>query len=164
MDASASTTGLPDILSNFSNIIGIILNNWTAIKLAIDHGMAGTPAACERKLMMLCEVVSTYLASGKSDWFDLSDLLSDVLDSEFGTVLEDNSSDEVAAHLCELYQMYLKGDAQSLIVEINKLSCQTPIFNNQAVQKVYPHHNVSEVNQETEATDSDGWTTVKKHK
>lgn len=162
MEASA-TTDLPDALKSFSNVIGIILNNWTAIKLAIEHGMAGTPAACERKLTMLFEAISTYLGSGNTEWYDLSDLLTDVLDSEFGTLLEDNSSDEVAEHLCYLHQMFLKGDAQGLIAEISKLTYQTSILITQPVQRAYSQ-TVSEMNQETQETDSDGWTVVKKHK
>uniref|UniRef100_A0A1B6FYM1 Pre-rRNA-processing protein TSR2 homolog n=1 Tax=Cuerna arida TaxID=1464854 RepID=A0A1B6FYM1_9HEMI len=162
MDNPIQESGL---YSHFPNIVGIIFNNWTAMKLAVEHGMAGPPAITQQKLIATVESASALLSSGKADRSNLSHFLADIMDSEFSTVLEDNSSDEVASHLCELYQMFSSGDVQSLVSALESLPCKSPIhLGPPPVLRPSPPHQESspEEEEESEAPQEDGWTLVKR--
>ncbi|KAL1110317.1 hypothetical protein AAG570_007850 [Ranatra chinensis] len=98
----------------FDCVIGTILNNWTGLKMAIEHGMAGTEDVVVSKLTKMFELITQFLCysekKGAWDNFVLSDLLSDIMDTDYDTILEDNSADEIAADIIQFHQLWLTGD------------------------------------------------------
>ncbi|XP_054288468.1 uncharacterized protein LOC129004099 isoform X1 [Macrosteles quadrilineatus] len=151
------------LYSSFADVIGIVFNNWTAIKLAVEHGMGGPPAVTQHKLTGIIDSVAQTITSNNVDWYDVSDLLADAMDTEFSTILEDDSNDEVANHLCQLYQMYQTGDHPSLQAALSSLPCRTPINTvllNSVTHSV-PMESSSSSDEEAPAED-DGWTVVKR--
>lgn len=149
------------LYSSFADVIGIVFNNWTAIKLAVEHGMGGPPAVTQHKLTDIIDSVAQTITSNNVDWYDVSDLLADAMDTEFSTILEDDSNDEVANHLCQLYQMYQTGDHPSLQAALSSLPCRTPI--NTVLLNSASHSVPMESSSDEEApAEDDGWTVVKR--
>lgn len=62
-----------------------------------------------------------------SEWETIADTLAIIMDDEFSTVLDDNSSDEVGFQLCQLYQMYSLGNLKELSGSLSHLPNTTPI-------------------------------------
>uniref|UniRef100_A0A1B6LU08 Pre-rRNA-processing protein TSR2 homolog n=1 Tax=Graphocephala atropunctata TaxID=36148 RepID=A0A1B6LU08_9HEMI len=112
----------------FANVVGIIFNNWTALKLAVEHGMGGPPAITQRKIKHLIDVATRLIFSGPPDEDLLGGVLHTMMDCEFSTVLEDDSSFEVAVHLYQLYQLFAIGDAENLDAALSSLPCTSSIW------------------------------------
>ncbi|XP_046679708.1 pre-rRNA-processing protein TSR2 homolog [Homalodisca vitripennis] len=150
------------LYKHFANIVGIVFNNWTAMKLAVEHGMAGPPASTRQKLAATVETAAELLYSGTADWGELSDFLAETMDSEFSTVLEDGSSDSVASHLCQLYRMFSSGDVQSLVLALEPLPCKSPIhLGPQPELRPSPEREEQKESPPQEPQE-EGWTLVKK--
>ena len=57
---------------------------------------------------------------------DLEDLITDYMDSELQTVLEDDSVREIASTILRLYEIFQSGNETLLLQELNKLPfCET---------------------------------------
>ncbi|XP_050545677.1 uncharacterized protein LOC126907965 isoform X2 [Daktulosphaira vitifoliae] len=91
--------------TNFEHIIGILFNNWTALKLAIDHGMGGSLEMTHFKITDLIKNIHDFLqkSGNESCWTGVSDIIEDVMDVGFDVVLEDLSADDLGKHICKVY-------------------------------------------------------------
>jgi len=59
------------------------------------------------------------------DWQEVADLLSDLMDNEFNTICEDDSTDEVGLVIWEMQRLCAQGDVAGVEAEISKLpSCK----------------------------------------
>lgn len=155
-------TETPDV--SFKHIISVIFNNWTGLKLALEHGMGGPSQ--EMKVMQLIDEITEKFAAGNFEWDVLADLLQDVMDTDFATILEDNSCNEIGYQLWELYQLYTSQRLQEIMEFLTQLPHNTPI------QLTAPPTHMQQVHQaefpvdlEGDSHDSDeddGWTVVKR--
>lgn len=156
---------------NFQNVIRLIFNNWTALRLAVEHGMGGSPTLTQTKLenivgsvMEILQGLSLESIQANTDWYKVSDMLEIKMDSEFSTILEDNSNDEVAVHIGYLYKFFCLGDFDSLNLSLNLLTRQSPIFVNISENGTTSKNQAGEKDIEKEAGFStvDGWKVVKR--
>ncbi|NP_001135814.1 TSR2, 20S rRNA accumulation, homolog [Nasonia vitripennis] len=98
------------------NIIERIFSNWTALRMAVEHGMGSTEQARN-----FCEYVAEILRiNEKLDQLDLAAELEDYMDAEFHTQLEDDSEKQVAEEIHRLHYLLLN-DVEKLDSEILKL-------------------------------------------
>ncbi|XP_072935546.1 pre-rRNA-processing protein TSR2 homolog isoform X1 [Epargyreus clarus] len=93
------------LYDDFKPIVDLVLNNWTALQLAVEHGM-GAPGG-EKTAQLMSVYVARYCVENIIDVEDLTELLEDLMDEEFETVCHDNSPKEVAS-LLVLYLGLLK--------------------------------------------------------
>lgn len=92
---------------DFVDVIGVVFNNWTGLKLAIEHGTGGTPVETRRKIENLVNSVHDTL-NNSGDYYDLIDELETVLDEQFCTIVEDNSCEEVSEELLNLHKLWVQ--------------------------------------------------------
>ncbi|XP_022163099.1 uncharacterized protein LOC111028675 [Myzus persicae] len=151
--------------TNFEHIIGVLFNNWTALKLAVEHGMGGSSEVMQFKISDLIKNIHECLRkSGDSMcWTSISDIIEDVMDVGFDVVLEDASADELSKHICNLYCDWNQSmDGQKKVIdELRSLPTAIPI----QIVPVRPirekqKKDDSSSSEESEACD-DGWTVVK---
>lgn len=157
---------------NFHNVVRIIFNNWTALRLAIEHGMGGPPFLTQIKLENIVDSVIETLQgltlksiNDNTDWCKVSDVLEMKMDSEFSTILEDNSSDEVAVHIGHLYKLYRLGDFDSINLSLESLPRLSPIFvkiqeNSVSSNNPLCLEDKDDKNVTPSAPTDDGWTYV----
>nr|XP_018910525.1 PREDICTED: uncharacterized protein LOC109039489 [Bemisia tabaci] len=113
---------------NFRSVVGIVLNNWTALKLSISHGYGGTPMETNAKVQDLINMIDEGFATNSfEDWGDLCDLLSDYMDQVFHTLIEDNSDEELGTKLQELYYQWSNAKHNDLLDYLSSLPIQESI-------------------------------------
>lgn len=148
----------------FKYIVSVVFNNWTGLKLALEHGMGGPFQ--EAKVMQLIDEITERFTAGNFLWDAAADLLQDVMDSDFSTILEDNSCNEIGYQLWELHQLYTSDMLEEITDFLSELPNTTPI----QLTVPPPHtHQVQQpecpVDLEGDSPDSDeddGWTVVKR--
>ncbi|RZF43755.1 hypothetical protein LSTR_LSTR009178 [Laodelphax striatellus] len=160
----------------FDTAVGIVFNNWTALKLCLEHGQGGNTVDAHTKLLaLLSEVKSCFAKDPNLHWSDLADLLADYLDTEFDTLLEDESENEVAAHICELFKQLAAGNDLEVTDQLTRFPVTSSIFCQQAApagaaslaqcvaMSASSNSNcaIPEENEQVEDVDP-GWTVVKR--
>lgn len=152
--------------TDFEHIIGVLFNNWTALKLAVEHGMGGSFEVMQFKISDLIQNVHECLRKFGDNmcWTNISDIIEDVMDVGFDVVLEDASSDDLSKHICQLYCDWNQSmeSRNKVIDELKKLPITIPI----QITPVRPlrekqKKDDSSSSEESDSSSQDGWTVVK---
>lgn len=93
------------LYDDFKPIVDLVLNNWTALQLAVEHGM-GAPGG-EKTAQLMSAYIARYCVENIFDEYELTEVIEDLMDEEFETVCHDNSPREIA-HLLALFLELLK--------------------------------------------------------
>ncbi|CAH2005870.1 unnamed protein product [Acanthoscelides obtectus] len=104
----------------FTKIVQHIFNNWTALRLAVEHSMGG----CDSKqtaLDFMNYMVQFCLYERNVDVGKIQEALEDILDEEFETICEDGSTQEVAVVLHKFLKLLRDGNLQDCETEYQKL-------------------------------------------
>lgn len=97
----------------FRNVVKHVLANWTALQLAVQHGMGGMDG--NRKAAWLEEAVANYfLQNANLERDEVEDMLEDVLSHEFDTVADDGSVKQIAEMFCRTFRMCQRGEVDSI--------------------------------------------------
>lgn len=99
---------------------GRVFNCWSALQLAVEHGMGGANGYT-KAMGIIDAVVDLFKNKPNADWQEVADLLGDSMDDEFNTVCEDDSTDEVGLLLWEFYRHCCSGDRELVEQELQKL-------------------------------------------
>lgn len=103
----------------FRNIVESVFNTWTALRLAVEHGVGGHQG--KEIALDLVDQVTNLVCKGNIGAEEIADFLIDFMDTEFQTVCEDNSPDEVAIVLWQFYQHCKAGNHNKINLELSKL-------------------------------------------
>jgi hypothetical protein len=139
------------------NIIQRIFSNWTALKMAVEHGM-GTKEQANDFCIYVDKIMSM------NEQLDVSDIaaeLDDYMDLEFNTKLEDNSETQVAAEIHRFHSYLKLNDVQKLEEEIGKLTQIQPWI---MPNTNHVAHNISKKEDNEMEVDPDGWTVITRKK
>ncbi|XP_050420646.1 uncharacterized protein LOC126833389 [Adelges cooleyi] len=153
--------------TNFEHVIGVLFNNWTALKMAIDHGMGGTTELMHYKVSDLIQNIHEFLqkSGNESCWTGVSDIIEDVMDVGFDVILEDSSADDLGKHICQFYCDWNQANVgrMRVIDELRTLPIPIPIqiapVKSTRVKQNKEESSSSDEELEPEA--EDGWTVVK---
>jgi pre-rRNA-processing protein TSR2 len=99
----------PQSIEAFKEGVGSVLRQWTALELAVFHQWGGSNSK-ERAEALKNELVETFLGPEKVYKDDLSLILEDYLETEFSTICEDDSPDELGELLCTMWRQCLDGN------------------------------------------------------
>ncbi|XP_018569196.1 uncharacterized protein LOC108909362 isoform X1 [Anoplophora glabripennis] len=153
----------------FTRVVQHVFNNWTALKLAVEHSMGG-PNSKQTAVECMNYMVQYCLYEPSVDVLSIEEALEDILDEEFETVCEDNSPKEVAAILFKFIQLIKEGNVEQCEIEYQKLPTMNADWLNQlktqSSQTVVNDDSSSEDEQTKSQTamEQDGWTEVKTRK
>uniref|UniRef100_A0A1B0C8A1 Pre-rRNA-processing protein TSR2 homolog n=1 Tax=Lutzomyia longipalpis TaxID=7200 RepID=A0A1B0C8A1_LUTLO len=104
----------------FREIVENIFNRWSALKLAVEHGMGGWNGL--QKAIELMNHTYDYCVQPKTPaQEDIQDALDEYLDQEFQTICDDNSSQEVSYYLIRYLTMFRAGQFAEITNELNQL-------------------------------------------
>lgn len=162
-------------ISDFKRVVSTVLNNWTGLKTALENGMGGPPSMMRQKLFNLIDTVNDLLAHTKNpsniDWESIADAMADFLDDQMDIIFEDNSPDEVAVQIVDLYKLFLLPSHVELLNAINEMKYQTPIVSDVLHVNVPVLEDIDDEDEDDESMESevptnieqaDGWTIVKR--
>ncbi|XP_026484455.1 pre-rRNA-processing protein TSR2 homolog [Vanessa tameamea] len=111
------------LYDDFKPIVDLVFNNWTALQLAVEHGM-GAPGG-EKTAQLMSVYVARYCVENVVDRDDLTELLEDLMDEEFETVCHDNSPKEVSSLLVFFLGLLKEGRHDELRSHIEAMpKCQ----------------------------------------
>lgn len=101
-----------------SNAISIILSQWTALRIAIEHSLA--PESSMQELSQL--VYEFFMTEKQVYWDELAGNFDEYFLETFNMELEDKSSDSISKHLCLLFSELKEGkeDEYAKIVAAGK--------------------------------------------
>ncbi|CAM9706253.1 unnamed protein product [Ectocarpus fasciculatus] len=95
-------SSLQDAWGNFQGGVKSALNQWTALRLAVENNWGGGDS--ERKAALLEEGVMNMFKTKKEIYKDeVENFLADFLDDSFSTYAEDDSPAQVAMMLVEMF-------------------------------------------------------------
>jgi hypothetical protein len=103
----------------FRNVVETVFNTWTALRLAVEHGMGGRRGK-EVALNLVTQVTDLFCKSN-IEVEEVADFLIEFMDLEFQTICEDNSPEEVANVLWQFYQHCKSGNHDLVRLELSKL-------------------------------------------
>lgn len=104
----------------FHGVVNKVLSNWTALNLAVEHGMGG-PQSRQIASWMVDYMNEIFVENPNIEPYEVSDILSELMDNEFQTICDDNSPDEVGAELCRFFRLLREGQTELLNTELSKL-------------------------------------------
>ncbi|XP_053679304.1 uncharacterized protein LOC128730290 [Anopheles nili] len=107
--------------SVFRIVVENVLNRWTALRLAVEHGMGG-PLGLNTAIELI-DYITSYCTENKNvDTIDLREVLEEIMDQEFETICEDDSTQEISAVLMKYLKMLKEGKEEMVKAEIGMMS------------------------------------------
>ncbi|XP_065212186.1 pre-rRNA-processing protein TSR2 homolog [Planococcus citri] len=156
--------------NEFCDCVISVFGNWSALQLAVDHGMGGSPQETHKKVSDMANSIATLCFSKNvTDGVDIASELEDLMDDNFDTLLEDGSADEVGQLLWDLSRQWLSGDKDGVNSYIASL--KKDVLKNHVKSEVNPEVTEemdvvedagSSSNVPSNQPDPDGWVVVKK--
>uniref|UniRef100_A0A2A4K2H8 Pre-rRNA-processing protein TSR2 homolog n=1 Tax=Heliothis virescens TaxID=7102 RepID=A0A2A4K2H8_HELVI len=95
------------LYDEFKPIVDLVLNNWTALQLAVEHGM-GAPGG-EKTAQLMSVYIARYCVENVVDRDELTEVIEDLMDEEFETVCHDDSPKEIAVLLLQFLNLLKEG-------------------------------------------------------
>ncbi|KAL0280979.1 UNVERIFIED_CONTAM: hypothetical protein PYX00_002118 [Menopon gallinae] len=102
------------------NAIQNILNRWSGLKLCVEHQSGGRQSK-EKALYLIDYLHEVLLSNNKIETEDFEDLISDYMDNELQTILEDDSVREISKTILHLYDVYQAKGEEGLTEEMGRL-------------------------------------------
>ncbi|XP_063361323.1 pre-rRNA-processing protein TSR2 homolog [Cydia amplana] len=117
------------LYDEFKPLVDLVLNSWTALQLAIDHGMGSNGPKTGQ---LVSDYITRYCVENLGGDIDnLTEVLEDLMDEEFDTVCEDNSPKEVAIVLLQYFTLLREGKQDELRARIAAMPvCQKGLSQN----------------------------------
>ncbi|KAM4562633.1 pre-rRNA-processing protein TSR2 homolog [Odontesthes bonariensis] len=164
----------------FKEGVSAVLHSWPVLQIAVDNGFGGVYG--QQKADWMADVVQQYFHDNADlQQYEVEDFLTELMDQEFDTVVEDGSLPQVSLSLVQMFAQWRQGALQQLKHAIDLLTHNKA----QRVQVVAPPTQSDEENDsgtqvmECEASgpsvsrtrpppppqdEDDGWTVVRKKK
>jgi pre-rRNA-processing protein TSR2 len=99
----------PQSVEAFKEGLGSVLRQWTALELAVFHQWGG-PSSRERAEVLREELLDLFLQPDKVYKDDIGLILEDYLETEFNTILEDGSPDELGELFVTMWRECMEGN------------------------------------------------------
>ncbi|XP_054005731.1 uncharacterized protein LOC128890853 [Hylaeus anthracinus] len=101
----------------FLSVTQRIFSNWTALKMAVEHGMG-----LKERAVDLCPYMTEVMYMNESlNSNEVANELEDYLDEHFNTELEDDSAVQVAEELLRFYRYCCENNESIAVAEFEKL-------------------------------------------
>ncbi|KAK5613107.1 hypothetical protein CRENBAI_001440 [Crenichthys baileyi] len=164
----------------FTEGVRAVLQTWPVLQIAVDNGFGGVYG--QQKADWMVDVVQQYFHDNADlQQYEVEDFLSQLMDQEFDTMVEDGSLPQVSVGLLQLFDQWQQGALQQLQNTVQTLThTKTP----RAKVTAPPTQSDSESGEETQVMEceesspssstappppppqdeEDGWTLVRRKK
>src|SRR5699024_1058614 len=98
------------------------IQHWPSFQIAISNGMGG-PNTEEKVNWMCCMVVELFNDNpdGSIQTDDVLEYISDVINNEFDTIIEDGSAEMVCSSIVAYYNHILSGNKDFVLAKLESL-------------------------------------------
>ncbi|KAM3872296.1 pre-rRNA-processing protein TSR2 homolog [Diretmus argenteus] len=108
----------------FREAVRAVLGTWPVLQIAVDNGFGGVYG--QQKADWLADVVQQYFYDNADLQQDeVEDYITDLMDQEFNTVVDDGSLPQLSSQLCQLFAQYQQGALEQLRQTVNTLTKKT---------------------------------------
>lgn len=143
MAASSDTRGL------LQEGIREALENWAVLQIAVDSGFGG--AYSQQKAEWMVGAVAEYFHSNADlEQYEVEDFLSELMNNEFDTLVEDGSLPEVAQQLCTFHRQCQRGEVAAIQERLAQLRQRKTHVRVSAVQGQTPGQEEDDSEEEEE--------------
>ena len=113
----------PECVIHFTAGLQSVFGQWTALELAIHHQWGGAGQGVQQVSALIEEIRGLFLGPEIIYKDDVSLVLEDFMETNFNTLLDDGSSDEIGELLCTMWRKCSVGDF-SVVAEIRGKEAQ----------------------------------------
>ncbi|XP_016392776.1 pre-rRNA-processing protein TSR2 homolog isoform X1 [Sinocyclocheilus rhinocerous] len=87
----------------FTEAVRAVLETWPVLQIAVDNGFGG--AYSQQKAEWMVDALRQYfIDNDELQQDEVEDFISDLMNNEFDTVVDDGSLPQVAQQVCEMFQ------------------------------------------------------------
>ncbi|XP_029974712.1 pre-rRNA-processing protein TSR2 homolog [Salarias fasciatus] len=105
----------------FKEGVRAVLHTWPVLQIAVDNGFGGMYG--QQKADWMVDAVQQYFHDNADlDQCEVEDFLSELMDQEFDTVVDDGSLPQVSLRLVQMFSQYQQGALQQLGHTISTLT------------------------------------------
>ncbi|XP_062283719.1 LOW QUALITY PROTEIN: pre-rRNA-processing protein TSR2 homolog [Scomber scombrus] len=98
-----------------------VLNSWPVLQIAVDNGFGGVYG--QQKADWLVDVVQQYFHDNADlQQYEVEDFISQLMDQEFDTVVDDGSLPQVSKQLIQMFSQWKQGALQQLSHTVQSLT------------------------------------------
>lgn len=153
-----------------------VLQNWTALQLAIENGMGGPESRA--KELWLADVIEKYFIDN-DDLLpeEVEEYIEDILSYEFNTIADDGSVLEVSKKICQYFQFYRNKQESNILENCQKksrsalehsipsnISGENSMQSVPQIERQIQNLNLNNNQEPNSKIDEDGWTLVTHHR
>ncbi|XP_051509509.1 pre-rRNA-processing protein TSR2 homolog [Myxocyprinus asiaticus] len=105
----------------FVEAVGAVLETWPVLQIAVDNGFGG--AHSQQKANWMVDVLQQYFNDNVDlQQNEVEDFISDLMNNEFDTMVEDGSLPQVAQKVCVMYQQCQQGKLTEVRDQVSELA------------------------------------------
>ncbi|XP_058825720.1 uncharacterized protein LOC131685788 [Topomyia yanbarensis] len=111
---------LAQLQAQFKEVVENVFNRWTALRLAVEHGMGGSLGV--NTALEIIDYITCFCTENKKvDSHDLREVLEEIMDQEFETICEDESIDEISDILMRHLSLLKENKVDQIKAELSRL-------------------------------------------
>ncbi|XP_051758499.1 pre-rRNA-processing protein TSR2 homolog [Ctenopharyngodon idella] len=104
----------------FSEAVRAVLETWPVLQIAVDNGFGG--AYSQQKAEWMVDALQQYfIDNDELQQDEVEDFISELMNNEFDTVVDDGSLPQVAQKVCVMFQQCQQGKLTEVREQINQL-------------------------------------------
>ncbi|XP_014669544.1 PREDICTED: pre-rRNA-processing protein TSR2 homolog isoform X2 [Priapulus caudatus] len=97
-----------------------LMDGWAALQLAVEQGFGGVHS--QQKEIWFCEVIYQFFQDNAGlDPLEVEDFISELMNNEFETMVEDGSLQHIAKVLCQYFNLCAQGKTTEVVNELEKI-------------------------------------------
>ncbi|XP_030640500.1 pre-rRNA-processing protein TSR2 homolog [Chanos chanos] len=97
-----------------------VLETWPVLQIAVDNGFGGMYS--KQKAEWMVDAVQQYFHDNADlQLYEVEDFLSEVMNNEFDTMVDDGSLPQVAEAVCQMFRQCQQGKLSEVREQINQL-------------------------------------------
>ncbi|XP_076860159.1 pre-rRNA-processing protein TSR2 homolog [Brachyhypopomus gauderio] len=138
----------------FTEAVRAVLETWPVLQIAVDNGFGG--AHSQQKAEWMVDAVQQYFYDNDDlQPAEVEDFLSDLMNNEFDTLIDDGSLPQVAQKVCEMFQQCQQGRLGEVREHVSQLALKNAAGRAKVTPVKTPAEEEEEEEEEEESEDEE---------
>ncbi|XP_043101922.1 pre-rRNA-processing protein TSR2 homolog [Puntigrus tetrazona] len=139
----------------FGEAVRAVLETWPVLQIAVDNGFGG--AYSQQKAEWMADALQQYfMENDELQQDEVEDFISDLMNNEFDTLVDDGSLPQVAQKVCEMFQQCQQDRLTEVKEQIKQLIRKKSAGRAKATPAKTPAAEDDEDSEDEEAMECDG--------
>ncbi|XP_063063670.1 pre-rRNA-processing protein TSR2 homolog [Engraulis encrasicolus] len=139
----------------FTEGVRAVLETWPVLQIAVDNGFGG--AYSQQKADWMVDAVQKYFHDNSDlQEYEVEDFLSEIMNTEFDTMVDDGSLPEVALQVCQMFKQCQQGKLDEVKGQISQLAKKKSVGRAKAVTRKGVEETDESEDEDAEAMECEG--------